>query len=71
MQFSSMPSLLQFQGAAAGTLYRVSIEKNFDLRIRENDGTDIAPLHDHVVFLADGALLLNQRPADGPKRSDA
>ncbi len=59
-----MPSLLQFQGAAPGTLYRVSIEKDFHLSVGENDGTDVAPLHDNAILFRNAALMAEQCTAD-------
>src|SRR6516225_2885438 len=53
---------LVFLPAAFGARFRRSVQENLQLRVGENDGADIASLHDHAATGA-GALLLGDKNA--------
>ena len=56
--------------AAARTLLGGSGEENLDLRVGQNNGTDIASVHDAVVFGGDILLETEKELADCGHRRD-
>ena len=52
--------LVALQHAATGTFARVGGQEDFDLRVREHDGSDVATLG-HDIAVLGGAALVNFR----------
>ena len=55
-----LPLLLQLKGAPAGALLRARGQEDLDLRVGQDDGADVPPVHQDIVLAGDLSLGLGQ-----------